>query len=63
VAAIAATSFWAAKLRSIKTITPLCRLRISCWAYVVSPALVGPKTASMTVRVPQATRASRRIIG
>jgi hypothetical protein len=39
------------------------RLPANRAAYPVSPVLAGPKTASMMLRVPQATRASTRIVG
>jgi hypothetical protein len=42
---------------------PARRLAASRRAWVISPVVIGSYTASMMVRVPQATKAQRRIIG
>ena len=42
---------------------PACRPRNRSGALVISLAETGPNTASMTVRVPQLTRASSRSVG
>ncbi|HEY3958527.1 MAG TPA: hypothetical protein VGM53_34620 [Streptosporangiaceae bacterium] len=63
VAAISLASQPAAKLRSASSSIPACRLASSGGVQVVSPMETGRNTASMTVRVPQLTRASSRSIG
>lgn len=51
------------KPRSSRTIMPSCGERARRLPWVVSPLVRGPKTASITARVPQATRVTRQICG
>jgi hypothetical protein len=53
----------AAKFRSASRSIPACRLGSSKGVQVVSPQETGRNTASITVRVPQLTRASSRSCG
>ena len=51
------------RLRSPSTSIPACRRSASFMVMVVSPLLVGPNTTSIRLRVPQATKATRRSSG